>query len=80
MNKISLSILSVATLLGLSACGSDEKQPITVVTAPPAPAVTTTNTTMPTKGQQLHDLQKAYNDDAIDKDEYKAQKAQILAQ
>jgi hypothetical protein len=77
MNKLAVSILSVTVLLGLSACGSDETQPVTVVTTP---AASTTNTTIPTKGQQLRDLQKAYDDDAINEDEYKAQKARLLTE
>lgn len=74
MRNISLSILSIATLLGLAACGSDEKPaPQTTVVAVPAGSVAE-----PTKGQQLRDLQKAYDDDAIDSDEYEAQKARVL--
>jgi hypothetical protein len=74
MRSISLSILSVVTLIGLTACGSDDK---------PAPQTTVVNTpvanpTMPTKGQQLQDIQKAYDDGIISKEEYKEQKAKIL--
>lgn len=74
MRHYILSILSVTALLGLSACGSDEKPaPQTTVVAVPA-----SNVVAPTKGQQLRDLQKAYDDDAIDSDEFDAQKARVL--
>jgi uncharacterized lipoprotein YmbA len=72
MRSISLSVLSVTALLGLAACGSDEKPPVTVVSAPVA------NPVMPTKGQQLQDIQKAYDAGVISKEEYKEQKARIL--
>jgi len=75
MRTISLSILSVAVMLGLTACGSDEKPPVTVVTAPAA-----TNAVSPTKGQQLQDLHKAYEDDLITKEQYKEQKARVLSE
>jgi len=76
MHKITLSVLSVAALLGLAACGSDEKPQTTVVAVPASHSTTVA----PTKGKQLQDLQKAYDDDAIDEDEFDAQKAVILSQ
>jgi hypothetical protein len=74
MQKITLSILSITALLSLSACGSDDKPApqTTVVTAPAASVVS------PTKGRQLEDLKKSYDDGIISKDEYKEQKARLL--
>ena len=78
MRAYILSAFSVVALLGLSACGSDEKPHTTVVAVPPAQS--TSHVNAPTKGQQLQDLQKAYDDDIIDEDQFNAQKAGILAQ
>jgi len=74
MNKILLSVLSITALLSLTACGSDEKPApqTTIVTAPAAGVVS------PTKGQELQDLKKSYDDGIISKDEYKEQKARLL--